>query len=311
MKKLAFFFTLSVICFPLISLRPAPEQQNRALKTIIIDPGHGGIDPGTRGLTITESEVALDVSLKLGKAIQKEFPGIKIIYTRTTNVLPGNCTTVNDALRYRAELANQSKGELFISVHCNAAGKKPGGWYESKVVGHKNKVVYKGTGKNRKKTTVRVPVRQSVYVENKAKGTETYIWAADRSDDKSEYIKADDHGEDVEDAGNLLDINSPEARIRQQLYTKYYFRNSYTLAMFVEEEFQKAGRASRGVKQRNNKGIWVLQATGMPSVLVEIGYLSNKEEEQYLKSTTGQEEIVNNLLSAFKRYKKDVEASPK
>lgn len=307
MKKILLLSALVIICASFISIIPHSYKQGTSIKTVIIDPGHGGVDPGARGLFSNEADVALEVSLKFGKALEQEFPNVKVLYTRTKDVLPGNKSNITDALRYRAEFANQSKGDLFFCIHCNSAGMKAGGWYAKRVVGHKNKVVYTGKGKRRKKKTVKVPIYESYYVENKAKGTETYIWAADRTDDKSEVMSGEDIGESVEDAANALDLNSPEARIRAQLYTKYYFKNSYTLARYIEEEFQKAGRASRGVKQRNNKGIWVLQATGMPSILAEIGYISNKEEEQYLNSESGQAEVVSNLLEAFRRYKKDVE----
>jgi len=109
------------------------------------------------------------------------------------------------------------------------------------------------------------------------------------------------------DTSNLPDLNSPEARIQGQLYTKYYFRNSYTLAQAVETSFAKAGRNSLGVKQRNNKGIWVLQATGMPSILIELGFLSNREEEDYLNSSSGQQEMVDNIMEGFRGYKSGLE----
>src|SRR5579872_2986319 len=82
--------------------------------TIIIDPGHGGFDPGTHGLIAKEKDVALAISLKLGKALQKAFPALRIVYTRTTDIMPGNKPTVPDGIRYRAELANRSGGNLFI-----------------------------------------------------------------------------------------------------------------------------------------------------------------------------------------------------
>jgi N-acetylmuramoyl-L-alanine amidase len=64
-----------------------------------------------------------------------------------------------------------------------------------------------------------------------------------------------------------------------------------------------------GVKQRNDKGIWVLQATGMPSVLVETGFITNKQEEEYLNSVDGQDQVVDNILSALKKYKEELEST--
>jgi N-acetylmuramoyl-L-alanine amidase len=72
----------------------------------------------------------------------------------------------------------------------------------------------------------------------------------------------------------------------------------------------KGGRFSRGVKQRNEKGIWVLQATGMPSVLVETGFITDKDEEEYLNSEKGQNEIVDNLTSALANYIASKEKAP-
>jgi N-acetylmuramoyl-L-alanine amidase len=312
MKKLFFFLMLSLTLISFVSLTDVPAPAKPALKTIIIDPGHGGKDQGAQGLKSTEAEVALSVSLLLGKEIQKEFPDIKIVYTRTTDVLPGNASNKDHALKIRANMANEAKGDLFISVHCNAAGSRPGGWYTKRISGYKTKVVYTGKGKRRQKRTIKEPIYENVYVENKTTGTETYIWAADRSEAKSTFIHTDESGENVEDSLNILDLNSPEARIRAQLYTKFYFRNSYTFAKFVEEEFQKSGRVYRGgVKQRNDKGIWVLQATGMPSVLIEIGFISNKQEEEYLNSDEGQQQVVTNIMDALKRYKHDLESSSK
>jgi len=97
------------------------QTAKKVLRTIIIDPGHGGLDQGAKGAYSTEADVSLAVSLKLGEAISKEFPDTKIIYTRTTDILPGNKSNKTDALRYRADLANSSGGDLFIAVHCNAA----------------------------------------------------------------------------------------------------------------------------------------------------------------------------------------------
>ncbi len=305
---------LSISAFAAIvilsSSTPAP-QQKQVLHTIIIDAGHGGRDPGARGLISSEAAITLDISLKLGKAIEKELPGIKVVYTRTSDILPGNSSTIQQALRYRADLANQSKGDLFLSIHCNANGKPAGGYYLKRVVGYKNKTVYVGKGKKRRKKTVKSPIYESYWVKNNTKGTETYIWAADRSGIKTEHINETEEmtGENVEDSLNVLDLSSPEAKIRGQLYEKLYFAKSASIASFVEDEFKKIGRKSYGVKQRNHKGIWVLQATAMPSILVETGFVTNKEEEEYLVSDEGQDEIVANIIDALKKYKSDLESS--
>jgi len=291
---------------PKKATRPSPP----GIHTLIIDPGHGGKDPGAHGLHSHEADLALDIALKFGQQVKEAYPDIKIVYTRTTDILPGGGSDIKQALRYRAELANKSKGDLFISIHCNASGQPAGGWYAKRVIGHKKKTAWQGKGKKRKKVTILAPIYESYWVENTRVGTETYVWAADRSDIKAGNVNENEEGgEQVEDSLNVLDLNSPEAKIKAQLYTKYYFKNSAYLAYLVEEEFKQAGRQSYGVKQRNNKGIWVLQATGMPSILVETGFITNKGEENYLNSEKGQAEIAGNVFDAFKKYKNDLEGN--
>jgi N-acetylmuramoyl-L-alanine amidase len=281
----------------------AQQQQKPVLGTIIIDPGHGGVDPGAHGQISYEAAVALSISLKLGKAMQEQLPDTKLIFTRTSDELAGGFNDIHESLVFRADMANQAKGDLYISIHCNAAGVKAGGWYAKRVIGHK-KV-------KRKNKYVRVPIYESYYVKNAQHGTETFIWAADRGGFKGEAINqtSEESGEDVQDSTNILDLNSPEAIIRAQLYEKKFFSKSLQLATFVEEEFVKGGRESRGVKQRNEKGIWVLQATGMPSILVETGFVTNTEEEEYINSDKGQDEIVTAILNAVLRYKALLEES--
>jgi N-acetylmuramoyl-L-alanine amidase len=296
----------------LLSFGPAPSspRQKPTLRTLIVDAGHGGSDPGARGLLSTEAAISLDIALKLGRAIEKEFPDIKVVYTRTSDELPGGAKDASHGNRIRAEMANQARGDLYIAIHCNSNGHPAGGYYAKRVIGYKNKTVYVGKGKKRRKKTVKAPIYESYWVKNQTKGTETYIWAADRSGAKGSAIdQTEEYGEDVQDSLNILDLTSPEAKIRAQLYEKQFFAKSATMASFVEEEFKKVGRLSKGVKQRNHKGIWVLQATGMPSILVETGFITNKEEEEYLVSEAGQNEVVANVLEAFKRYKRDLETN--
>jgi len=280
------------------------QTTKKVLRTIIIDPGHGGLDQGAKGAFSTEADVSLAVSLKLGEAIQKECPDTKIVFTRTTDILPGNKTNKTDALRYRADLANQSAGDLFIAVHCNAAPPIR----HSEVTGYRTVT----TKKKKKKVTKKVPIYRYWYTPNPAEGTETYIWALSKSDAKINSVsKNDDYYGEIDSTSTLTlpDPSDPAERARMLIYAQNYFRKSLTFADLIEKGFQAQGRTYRGgVKQRNDKGIWVLQATGMPSVLVEIGFITNKEEENYINSDKGQDEIVTNIVSALKDYKQRLES---
>lgn len=280
------------------------------LRTIVIDPGHDPCDPGTHGLISAEKDVTLDISLKLGESIKANFPNTKIVFTRTTDACVNGATNLHDDLQGRAQIANQAKGDLFISIHCNATRQPAGGYYEKRVIGHKKKLVYVGKGSKKHKKWVNAPIYESYWVKNTRVGTETYIWKAGKQGNKGDAInERAESGEDVTDSAaseEVFDMSSPEARMRAQLYEKKYFDNSALFATLVEESFAAAGRQSYGVKQRD-VGIQVLQATGMPSVLIEVGFLSNKEEEEYLNSEKGQDEVVQNIIDALGRYKGQVE----
>jgi N-acetylmuramoyl-L-alanine amidase len=290
--------------------QPAPKKP---ISTLIIDPGHGGLDPGAKGTFAKEAQVSLEVSLRLGDTIAKTYPDIKILYTRTTDVLPGNMPNKDAALKYRANLANDNNGDLFISVHCNSSGQPAGGWYERKVV---NKIPHTRTVKKGKKTynqTYYEYEYENVFVPNKAKGTETYVWAVNKNESKMNHIQKFEHDGELDSTSTLTlpDPNDPAEKARMLIYAQNYFRKSINLASYVQEEFTATGRVDRGVKQRNDKGIWVLQATAMPSILIEIGFITNKEEEEYIASEEGQKEIVANIFTAFKKYKEKLEEKQK
>jgi N-acetylmuramoyl-L-alanine amidase len=302
--SICIFFTFS-------SFHAATGPRVIKLRTIVIDPGHGGQFPGTRGLISAEKDVTLEISLKLGEAIKTNFPNTKVVFTRTTDACANNATNLHDDLHGRAQIANQAKGDLFISIHCNSTRQPAGGYYEKRVIGHKKKLVYVGKGSKKKKKWVNAPIYQSYWVKNTRVGTETYIWKAGKQENKNDAInEREESGEVASDstsaAEEAFDLTSPEARMRAALYEKKYFDNSALFATMVEESFAAAGRQSYGVKQRD-VGIQVLQATGMPSVLIEVGFLSNKEEEEYLNSNKGQDEVVQNIIDALERYKNQVE----
>jgi len=314
MKKLAaLFIVIGIFCF-ITSFNKHPLNAKPGLHTIIIDAGHGGQFHGTRGLISKEEDVTLEIALKLGEAIKKEFPDIKVVYTRTTATSVENATTLKDDLYNRAQIANNAKGDLFISIHCDATPQPAGGYYAKRVIGHKKKIEYVGKGKKKRKKMVTVPIYESYWVKNMRIGASVLIWKAEKSSDKVNAISqsSEEGGGEFEDStyngAQEFDVGSPEAKIRAQLYEQKYLKKSALLGSLIVEEFAKAGRTTLGVYQRD-KGIRVLQATGMASVLIETGYLTNKEEEEYLNSDKGQDEVVENIVSALSRYKQQLEGT--
>ena len=288
---LAAAFTISFFSFKGDDISTTPRKQ-KVVKTIVIDPGHGGSDAGAKGQYSYEKDICLDVSLKLGKMIEKEFPDIKLLITRTTDTYP--------ALHARADYANNNKGDLFLCIHVNSAPAQR----KSELTGYKTVTYYTGKGKNRKKKTKQVPQYRYYNLPSKAKGTETYIWGAHKSEEKELAVRENAPmlaEENFEQNYGGIDPNSPEFIALSLLKTKQYFKRSATLAGYVQDEFVKVGRVDRDVKQRG-VGIWVLQATAMPSVLIETGFISNPEEEKYLNSQEGQNELSECIIRALRKY---------
>ena len=309
MKRALLLVIPIFISILLLSFTGHNQEQPRPslIRTLIIDAGHGGIDPGARGSFSSEADVSLDVALKFGKAMEKEFPDLKIVYTRTTDIMPGNKRTKDEGLRYRANLANESHGDLFIAIHCNSA---PDIRHKT-FTGNRTVTYYTGKGKKKRKVSRKVPQYRYWTTPNLAHGTETYIWAVGKNDAKVGAVNknTEDYGEiDSTSTLALPDPSDPAEKARMLIYAQNFFKKSLQLADLVEKEFTATGRFSRGVKQRNHTGIWVLQATGMPSILVELGFLSDEEDEKYLNSENGQEEMVEDLVNAFRTYKQKIES---
>jgi len=299
-KRTLIIFCLAACSLVIISFHDTghnPVQQpKRVIRTIIVDAGHGIMDNGghngAKGSYSYEDDICLAVSKELVKDFHNDLPDIKIVESRPTEKIT--------AIHRRAEIANENKGDLFICVHVNAAVPQR----HTELVGHKNVTYYEGKGKKRKKKTKEVPIYRSYSTPNPAHGTETYIWGAHKNEDKevamrenAPMLQEDDFKENYGD----IDPNSPEFIALSLLKTKQYFKRSATLAGFVEDEFAKVGRVDREVRQRG-VGIWVLQATAMPSILVETGYITNRQEEDYLNSKSGQKEVADCIIKAVKTY---------
>ncbi|HWJ90440.1 MAG TPA: N-acetylmuramoyl-L-alanine amidase [Flavisolibacter sp.] len=295
LKKLILAILLPASTLLFSFSRPHSQQ---VLRTIIIDAGHGikrsgGYD-GASGTYSHEDDIALAVSKRLVALMGEAFPDVKIIETRPTKYITD--------LHERADIANQNKGDLFISIHVNAMPPIP----KREFLGYRTETYYTGKGKKRKKHTRKVPQYRYYEVPNtSAKGTQTYIWGAHKSEDKEVAVRENApmlSEENYKEKYGDIDVNSPEFIALSLVKTQQFARRSSALANMVEEQFAKAGRISGGSKQRQ-VGIWVLQATAMPSVLVETGFITNPQEEDYLNSEKGQQEIAECVTNAVKNYK--------
>lgn len=233
--------------------------QGAAVRTLVIDPGHGGMDPGAIGPGgHHEADLALAVSLKFGEMVKQAFPNVKIIYTRTTDKFV--------SLADRADMANKAKADLFICIHLNSA------------------------------------------TNPDAYGTSNYVLGLHRTDANLEIAKRENAVIELEgdkDKNYEFDPNSPEGHIIMSMKQNAFLDQSTLLASKIEEELAVLSkRKSRGVKQA---GFWVLYKTAMPSLLAEIGFISNPTEEQYLSTDQGQTNIANSIFKAFRSYKIEIE----
>ncbi len=286
-KTVKSFFLLALVLF-FAELAPAQSTSKAPkIRTIIIDAGHGGTDQGAKGTYSTEAQITLKLALRLDTLLREELPSTRIVMTRTTDIF--------HHVREKADIANREKGDLFVCIHVNAAPPK------KTITGYKSVAYYKGKGSKRKKYYKKVPIYKTS--PNPMFGTSTYVWAADRSDEKAQGIIADDRYESSAEIMDVPDVNSPEALIKARLWSQKFFKNSVQLASMIENEFTVIGRKSMGVLQRNHMGIWVLQATNMPAVLIETGFITNQEEEDYLNSEVGQAEMTRSIANAILKYK--------
>lgn len=290
--------TLLIICSSAIEVRNPIIVQKQKLRKIVIDAGHGGGDYGASGKYSHEKNISLAIALELEKEINAQLPDVEIYMTRTTDIF--------DNVIEKANKANQAKGDLFISIHCNSAD----GIRHSEFIGYKTQTYTKGKGKKKKTYTRKVKQYRTYYTPNPAIGTETYIWALNRASIKEKALRDNEDlyldSVSVKELKNF-DPSDPEKAILYTIKSKQYFDRSARLALTVEEEFKKIGRISREAQQRWSKGIWVLQAVAMPSILVETGFISNPEEEDYLNSPAGQKEVAEVITRAVKRYKYTLE----
>jgi len=221
--------------------------------TVVIDAGHGGKDPGNLGTgryRTTEKDVTLAVAKKTAAYIEERIPGVQVIMTRTGDTYP--------TLQERVQLANSSKADLLLSIHCDS-------FQKSSAVGSSSFVM--GLGKS--EASLRVAAKENATV----------------------YKETDSQGFDPDD---------PDTFIALALKQEIYLSRSLQLAELIQTQFrERVGRKDRGVRQAP---YYVTAYASMPSVLVELGFLTNPNEEDFLHSEQGQDYMSSALFRAFRDY---------
>jgi N-acetylmuramoyl-L-alanine amidase len=292
LKRLIYGLSTFVICLTLFSFKQnapvkrdtVPRDSSFKIKTIIVDAGHGDpppgggrYSPGAQGSYSFERNVTLAIAKKLQVEIEKQIPDVRVIMTRTTNY--------DVPFKKRAEIANSNRGDIFISIHCNSLPNRK----VREVVGHKHhKPVYK---------TVTVADRSG-------KGVLLLVYSTNRIGPQNEaIIENEEIGGDSTQSENKAE--DPMAVIMLNQMKNKYRKQSIHLADLINNEFtQGDGRHSDGMREQV---LFVLDHTAMPSVLVETGYINNHEDEDYLNSEKGQNEIAASIVRAIQKYKDEVE----
>ncbi|GAA4309615.1 hypothetical protein GCM10023149_03990 [Mucilaginibacter gynuensis] len=294
LKRLNYYFPLLLILFTLSSFqnddgkpkRDTVQTSGFKIKTIVVDAGHGGHDPGAFGSHSNEKTVTLALALKLQKAIEKDLKDVNVIMTRTDDNFI--------ELHRRSDIANKNQGQLFISLHCNSlAGRRV-----TEVTGYKK-------GKKGKK----IPIYKTVSVPNRSgKGAMILVYGSRRVGAQEEALRENAviyAEKDYKDNYAGYDPENPASVILLNTFRDKYRKQSIRLATLIDNEFTDTdGRVSAGVKEQV---VLVLDHTAMPAVLVETGFINNPDDEAYLTSEEGQNEIVASVLQAIKNYKKQVE----
>ena len=271
-------FPVFILVMLLLCMTDAVSGQNTSrhlgLKTVVIDPGHGGKDPGAlggKGKSVHEKHIVLAVAKKLGEKIKAQYPDVKVIYTRSNDTFIG--------LHERAMVARRNNADLFISIHCNGS---------SSTEARGSSVHILGQNSNNKK--------------NKTDYFERNMSVAQR---ENSVIVLE---EDYQTKYQTFDPNSPESYISHQLQWMAYYESSLLFASEVVENLIKAPLTARKIVVDQDI-FQVLVEANMPAVLLELAFVTNPTEYKYLSSEAGQNEVADRLYKAFCSYKNKFDAS--
>ena len=232
--------------------------------TLVIDAGHGGHDAGAVGAISKEKNLTLKFALAFGKLVEERCPDVKVVYTRRTDRFI--------ELYRRAEIANQYGADLFISFHINALPKgRVARGFQTYTLG-----TSKRTGK-------KTGVMENLEV---AKRENSVIFL--EKDYKQTY--------------QGYDPNSPESNIMFEFVQDKNMENSVELAKYMQKYVcQATGRQDMGAQQDN---LAVLRLTSMPGCLIELGFISTRDEEQYMNSPAAVSQYSRGIFNAFLNYRK-------
>ena len=240
-------------------------RETYRVRTVVIDPGHGGAKPGAQGKKSWEKNITLSVAKKFGKLIEDNYPDVKVIYTRTTDV--------DISLAERAHIANRNKADLFISIHANSHPTSAPTGVETFVM---------GLSESRANLEVAKKENADILLEADYKNNSDY---------------------------SGFDPNAPETYVMLTMFQNAFIDKSLNLAQAIQSQYkQQLKTINRGVKQAE---LYVLYKTTCPSVLTEIGFISNPTEEAFMLSDEGQAKIAVSLFNAFMTYKATEEGTDK
>ena len=236
--------------------------------TVVIDAGHGGKDTGAIDNNVKEKDINLGVALKLGELIKKKLKNTNVVFTRENDTYL--------TLQERADKANKSKGDLFISIHTNSVDKA-----------------------NKNRTTV---CGASVYALGLHKDNNNMA-VARRENSVIELEK------NYEQKYSGFDPSKDESYILFEMAQKKNLSKSIKFANEVQKQLvATAGRRDRGVHQA---GFWVLWATSMPAVLVELDFICNPNSAKFMGSEQGQQQLAQSIFNAVEKYSKTYQNSGK
>lgn len=249
------------------------SKKDLGLNTVVIDPGHGGKDPGALGQSSSshEKHIVLSISKLFGQKIKDAYQDVKVIYTRSTDKFIG--------LHDRAMVARNNNADLFISVHCNSSSSKSAYGSSVHILGQKS--------------------------DRKTNTTDYFERNMSVAQRENEVIVME---EGYETRYTHFDPETPEAYIGYALQWKAHYESSLLFAAEVVENLMVKPLQAR--KIAIDQDIFqVLVEANMPAVLLELAFISNPTEYKYLSSKDGQEAIAERLFQAFRAYKTQYDMS--